>query len=248
MKTKLILVYLSFIVLHILFSKPPKEVQLGLSNLPAFQKFSNPLGCDKLGRDILSLYTYGTLSAILFSIPARIFCLISVIFLNLLVFSLGRVAEVFMNGLSAVFISIPSFLLGLILVYSLGQSLFTFFIAIFFIDWATIYETYQAKVSEIKLSNYVLASKLMGATKFFIFKKHILFEIFSLSKVLLITGIPSVIMTIAIFNFLGIDFGSDIFGPSLGEQISFSKDFFDSSYLSLISPILGILILLLLLS
>ena len=50
-------------------------------------------------------------------------------------------------------------------------------------------------------------------------------------------------MTISIYSYLGINFGSEFFGPGLGEQISFSKDYFDKSPFSVIMPVLGIFLL-----
>lgn len=246
MKKYFIILYLFILLIGILFTKPQKEVNLEKSNCKI--SLQNLLGCNKLGKDILALSVYGSLNAILFSIPARIFTLVILILMILMIFTTGYFVEKIIDSFSSVFLSIPSFLLGLIVLFSFGKSVFIFFLAIFLMDWATAYQTLMAKLTEVKSSNYVKASLVLGGNKFFIFKKHILMELILISKILFLTGIPSVIMTLSIFSFLGIDFGADYFGEGLGEQISFSKDYFYSSPLSMISPIIGILLLVLIFS
>jgi peptide/nickel transport system permease protein len=245
---KLSLFYILFLLLGIFLNSPPKEINLDLSNAKPFQTWEHPLGCDKLGRDIYSLLSYGSLSVFLFSIPARILTLLISTFIVFITYSTNKWFQLFIDSFASVFLSLPSFLVALILLYSIGQSSITFFISILITDWAMVYESLNAKLVELKLSPPVLASRSMGASHFFIFKFHLLPEMLSLLRVLFITGIPSVIMTLSIFSFLGMDFGSDYLGAGLGEQISFSKDYVSSSPLSVFAPILGILFLLLILS
>ena len=233
-------------IIGLIFTRPQTEVNLEKSNCKI--SYENLLGCNKLGKDILALSIYGSLNAILFSIPARILTIISLIFIILFIFLLGSFFEQFMDSLSSVFLSIPSFLLGLLILFSFEKSIFIFFVTIFLMDWASAYQTLMSKLTQLKNSPYLKASQVLGGSKFFIFKKHILLELFSIGKILFLTGIPSVIMTLSILSFLGIDFGSDYFGEGLGEQISFSKDYFYSSPLSLISPVFGILFLVLIFS
>ncbi len=246
MKKYFVVIYILFLLFGIIYTKPQKDVNLAKSNCKI--SLENLLGCNKLGKDILALNIYGSLNAILFSIPARILTLTILMFTILSVYTLGNFCLIIMDSISSVFLSIPSFLLGLIILFTFGKSIFIFFVAIFLMDWANAYQTYIAKLNEVKSSNYVKASLILGGSKFFIFKKHILLELLSISKILFLTGIPSVIMTLSILSFLGIDFGTDYFGEGLGEQISFSKDYFYSSPFSLLSPILGILFLVLIFS
>ncbi len=48
-------------------------------------------------------------------------------------------------------------------------------------------------------------------------------------------------MTLALFSYLGVSAGSDWFGPGLGEQISFARDYAYSAPLALAMPIFGII-------
>ena len=234
------ILFITSVLLGILVFKPPTEIKLEESHLPAFTSFSHPLGSDRLGRDIYAMYSYGVVSTFIFSIPARF---VTIVFSTLLVFFsywMGRQVLYFIEILSSVFISIPSLLIALVSVYTLGFGFFTQLYAIVLSDWAMVYESVQGKIREIRNRGNVIASICFGGSRFHVFKEHILTEALSIIYILFLTGIPSVVMTVSIFNYLGIDFGAEFLGPGLGEQISFSKDYFEKSPLSLITPTLGI--------
>ncbi|MCB1156746.1 MAG: ABC transporter permease subunit [Leptospiraceae bacterium] len=222
---------------------PPTEVELETALKAPFQDPYHILGKDRLGRDIYALYSYGILSTFVTAIPARLLTLSLAALSSLLSFSLGKYFETVLQMFSSVLISLPSLLIALVVVNALNTGFFAMLLAIILSDWAMTYESVQSKIREILGSGQAIASRAMGAGKIHIFKNHILPETRSIFYVLFITGIPSVIMTIAIFSFLGIDFTADVFGPGLGEQISFSKDYFDKSPLSLIMPTIGIFLL-----
>jgi peptide/nickel transport system permease protein len=98
----------------------------------------------------------------------------------------------------------------------------------------------KSKLKEINQSAYVLSSYASGASKGHVFRFHIVPSLVSLFSFLFVTGVPNVIMAIALFSFLGVDWSGDFLGPGLGEQIAFSADYFDKSPLAVIMPVFGI--------
>ncbi|MBE8398072.1 ABC transporter permease, partial [Leptospira borgpetersenii serovar Hardjo-bovis] len=78
------------------------------------------------------------------------------------------------------------------------------------------------------------------ASRVNIFQNHIFPSAFPVLKVLFTTGLPGVVMTLALFSYLGVSAGSDWFGPGLGEQISFARDYVYSAPFALAMPIVGI--------
>lgn len=239
------IIFILSILLGLVFFESPVEVNLHNSSMPAFITWEHPLGCDQLGRDVFALYAYGSFITFLISIPARCLTLFISVCFSFLSYATNKYFAFLIDSFASVFISIPSFLVALIVLYSLGSELIVFYVAIVVADWAFAYESIQGKIREVKDSGYVIASELMGAKKFYLFKKHIVPEIISILFILFVTGIPGVIMTVAIFSYMGIDFGTEFLGPGLGEQIAFSKDYFLVSPLALFTPILGILFLVL---
>lgn len=233
------------IIIGLVFFEAPVNVDLLQSSEKAFQSWKHPLGCDRLGRDIYALYAFGTFTTFLISIPARGITLFFSVCISFLSYASNKYINFIIDSFASVFLSLPSFLVAIIVLYSLGSELFVFYLAIVISDWAFAYESIQGKIREVKESGFVVAAKTMGANQYYLFQKHIFPEIISMLFILFVTGIPGVIMTVAIFSYMGIDFGTDFLGPGLGEQIAFSKDYFLVSPISLFTPILGILFLVL---
>ncbi len=204
--------------------------------------FSHILGCDRMGRDNFALLTYGIVTTILVAIPSRFFTLLLSLLFSLLVSYLPKTIQKAFQYFVFVFLSLPSLLTALIVIALLEPSFFAFLISIAVSDWAHSYEPLQVKIREILESGYVLVSRNMGASQLYIFRRHVLPELGVLFWSLFQTGIPAVIMTVSIFSYFGMDFGTEIFGPGLGEQISFSKDFVHISFLPVLLPILGVIL------
>ena len=141
-------------------------------------------GCDRLGRDILSLFCYGSIVTLILAIPSKIFSIIISLILSLLTYSGGRFMGLLISSLSSVFLSIPSLLIALVVIYSLGKNLEVFLLSIVLSDWAMSYETIHSKISEISNSGYVYVSKNFGASNFYIFKNHIFPQLIPILNVL----------------------------------------------------------------
>ncbi|TGL97015.1 ABC transporter permease subunit [Leptospira barantonii] len=222
----------------ILWKSPPTEVFLEDSFCSV--AWNHPFGCDRLGRDVYGLFSYGTVSTLLFSLPSRILTLAFSSLVCLFQYSLPFTGRWFFTPISSVFVSVPSLLIALLTVHALGQGPSVLVIAILLGDWAFSYETLQSKIRETDGSGFVLSSVFFGASRANVFRNHIFPATLPVLKVLFTTGLPGVVMTLALFSYLGVSAGSDWFGPGLGEQISFARDYAYSAPLALVMPILGI--------
>jgi peptide/nickel transport system permease protein len=232
--------FIFFLVGMIVF-QAPNYVNLEQANLSALQNWHHPFGCDRLGRDNWAMFSYGTFTTVLICIPARIFTLFfASSFAFLSYFQKGRFS-LFTDLLSSVFLALPSLLVALVAIAILPDSQWTIVIAIVFADWALSYETLQGKLREIKKSGFVSASISLGASSGHVFYFHLIPALRIILEFLFLTGIPSVIMTIALFSYLGINTNLLDFGPGLGEQISFSKDYFNKTPVSVLLPILCVI-------
>ncbi|PJZ67407.1 ABC transporter permease subunit [Leptospira wolffii] len=231
--------YVLLLVLGLLFFPAPTKVDLKESFLSP--SWGHPFGKDRLGRDVFSMFAYGSVATFLFAVPARILTLALASAIGLVSYSNTIIKNNIISPLSSVFVSLPSLLLALLVVQVFGSGPIPLFLAIVLGDWAQSYETIRAKIEEVSGSGYVLAATCFGASRSYIFRKHLLPQTFRILGILLTTGLPSVVMTLAIFGFLGISSGSEIFGPGLGEQIAFSKDYAERAPWALVFPTLGIL-------
>ncbi|WP_167731732.1 ABC transporter permease subunit [Leptospira stimsonii] len=228
----------ALVLTGILWKSPPTEVFLEDSFCSI--AWNHPFGCDRLGRDVLSLFSYGTFSTLLFSLPSRILTLLFSSLVCLFQYSIPFTGKWFFTPISSVFVSVPSLLVALLTVHALGNGPLVLVVAILLGDWAMTYETLQSKIRETDGSPYVLTSTFFGASRANVFWNHIFPSAMPVLKVLFTTGLPAVVMTLALFSYLGVSAGSDWFGPGLGEQISFARDYAYSAPLALVIPIVGI--------
>lgn len=222
----------------VLWKSPPTEVSLKESFCSV--GWIHPFGCDRLGRDVFSLFSYGAFSTLIFSLPARVITLLFSSLLCMTQYALPFTGRFLFTPISSVFVSVPSLLIALLTIHALGTGPAVLLIALVLGDWAFAYETLQSKIREIDGSGFVLAASFFGASKANVFRNHVFPSALPVLKVLFTTGLPGVVMTLALFSYLGVSAGGDWFGPGLGEQISFARDYAYSAPLALILPVLGI--------
>ncbi|TGL35836.1 ABC transporter permease subunit [Leptospira perdikensis] len=218
----------------------PVNVDLTNNNLPIFSP-GFMAGTDRLGRDNFALFCYGSLSTILLVVPARILTLFVSFVLSALSLFFPKRSEWVLSGIVSVSLAIPSLLFALVVMSLLPNHPFAIFVAILVADWALSYETLTAKIREIKQSPYLSASLCMGAKPYHLILLHYLPALRDMFGFLFFSGLPAVVMTTALFSYLGIQTSLGDTGPGLGEQISFSKDYFDKSPVSVLLPIVAIL-------
>ncbi len=235
--------FFMFFLIGLVTFHAPNSVRLEFANLGSFETINHPFGCDRLGRDNFAMFAYGSLGTIIVCIPARIFTLIfASIFAFLGNIQMARYSLV-TDLFSSIFLALPSLLVALVTIAILPDSQFTIIISIVLADWAMSYETMRGKLSEIRKSGFSSASKALGGSSLHVFVFHTIPALASTLEFLFLTGIPSVIMTIALFSYLGINTNLLDLGPGLGEQISFSKDYFNKTPVSVLLPIICVIAL-----
>lgn len=234
--------FFCLVLVGVIVLSAPTNVDLTHNNLPIFS-MGFLAGTDRLGRDNLALFCYGSLSTILLVVPARILTIIVSFVLSAFSLFFPKKSEWVLSGIVSVSLAIPSLLSALVVISLLPNNPFAIFIAILVSDWALSYETLTAKIREIKQSSYLSASLCMGAKPYQLIFLHYLPALRDMFGFLFFSGLPGVVMTTALFSYLGIQTSIGETGPGLGEQISFSKDYFDKSPVSVLLPIVAILTL-----
>ncbi|MCW7494528.1 ABC transporter permease subunit [Leptospira sp. 2 VSF19] len=234
--------FFSLVLIGVFVLSAPTNVDLNNNNLPMLSS-GYLAGTDRLGRDNLALFCYGSLSTIILVVPARILTIAVSFVLSAFSLYFPKRSEWILSGVVSVSLAIPSLLSALVVISLLPDNPFAIFIAILVSDWALSYETLTAKIREIKQSSYLSASLCMGAKPYHLILLHYLPALRDMFGFLFFSGLPGVVMTTALFSYLGIQTSIGETGPGLGEQISFSKDYFDKSPVSVLLPIVAILTL-----
>ncbi|MYC31384.1 MAG: ABC transporter permease [Chloroflexi bacterium] len=175
--------------------KPPVWVEGG--------SWNNPLGTDKLGRDMLSRIIYG--ARISLTIAA-----ISIVCGGIVGTTLGLVAgywgglwDHIIMRLVDIKISIPSILLALILAAALGPSYFTVIIVVALTLWTRYARLVRGEVLSLRAQDFISRAQVAGASTPRIIVRHLLPNVVNTIIVLATLEVGVVIILEASLSFLG---------------------------------------------
>jgi peptide/nickel transport system permease protein len=216
----------------------PVEVNLDIQfDPPSLQHL---FGADLYGRDLLSRVIYGArISLLIGFIPSAISMLIGAVLGVLAAFYGGWVDTLIMR-LADVVLAFPSIILAMVVTYTLGASLFTLFIALSVVGWAGAARVVRAQALAIKETDFVTASKAVGATNWRIMFNHIIPNCIAPILVLFTLSIPDAIMAEAGLSFLGV--GAQPPTPSWGLMVNEAQQYVFNAPWASILPGIAILI------
>ncbi len=162
------------------------------------------LGADDLGRDVLSRLIYGARISISVGVLSQLaIALVGVPIGALAGLKGGRLDYVVMRFID-VLSSLPTILFYIILMVALGAGFWNLILAMTLTGWIGIARLVRGQVLTLKNTDYVRASRAMGAGTFYILKKHILRNIISPIIVSIALGIPGAMLAEAGLSFLGL--------------------------------------------
>ncbi len=183
---------------------PHDPVAISLGNALQPPSADHWFGTDELGRDILSRIIYGT------RISLTIITIVSVIVgpIGLLVGTtagyFGGWYDTVMMRVTDIFLSFPSLILSLAFVAALGAGLENAIIAIALTAWPPIARLARAETLTFRSADYILASRMQGASKLRIIIKSIVPMCLPSVLVRITLSMATVILTAAGLGFLGL--------------------------------------------
>ncbi len=205
--------------------------------------FAHWLGTDDCGRDVLSRILYGgRISLQIGLIPTFISMVIGAV-LGLAAGYFGGKTDFIIMRLADIVLSIPSLLLAMVIMYTLGASMLNLFIALSMISWAGTARVIRSQTLSLKETEFVEASKVIGVRTWIILFRHILPNCLSSLMVLFTLNIPGSILTEASLSFLGV--GAQPPDTSWGLMISQGQEYFFQSPWLIFAPGMAILIIVL---
>ena len=186
-----------------LFPKDPLSI-VGSPLIPPFTNAALPLGTDSLGRDVVAGVVHGARASLAVGVSAAAAALlIGTIMGTLSGFAGGLIDEALMRVTDA-FQIVPSFLLALAFVSTIGASMPVVVLAIALGAWADPARLTRAQVLSIRERDYVAAARAIGMHPLDIAFRQILPN--ALPPVLALAAIivAAAILTEAALSFLGL--------------------------------------------
>jgi len=206
--------------------------------LPANQHFL--LGTDHLGRDVLSRLIWGARISLFIGIASNILAILIAIPVGAIAAYVGGWVETVLMRFTDVVMSFPMLLLAIALSAVLEPGLGTVIIIISLIYWSYLARIVYSKVKSVKMMEFVLAARAMGATSFRILWCHIIPHLMSEVLVYATLGIAQTVLTEASMSYLGVGVRPPT--ATWGGMITESQAFYRTAPWLMIYPGLALII------
>lgn len=198
------------------------------------------MGTDFIGRDILSRMIYGARISLIIGLVPTIISLTIGTTLGMIAGYLGGKVDYLIMCLADICMFFPSILLAMVVMYTLGSSLFNIFIALSIVGWGGTARIIRSQTLTIKEKEFVEVAIAMGVGKHTLMWRHIFPNTIPSLAVLFTLNVPAAIMSEAGLSFLGV--GAQPPTPSWGLMISRGKEFLFSAPWVTIMPGIAIFI------
>ncbi len=161
-------------------------------------------GTDKMGRDLFLRTWLGTRISLFVAISAVVIDIFFGMIYGLISGYFGGKVDTVMQRIQEIISSIPSLVILTLLLIVLDASIYTIILALMITGWVGMSRIARAQVLKIKEEEFVLASKTLGASSFFIIFKNILPNIFGQLIIMSMFSIPNAIFYEAFLAFVGL--------------------------------------------
>lgn len=175
-------------------------------------------GTDVLGRDLWVRVWKGTRISLFIAFVAVVIDVVFGMMFGLISGYFGGKVDAVMQRFLEIVNSIPQLVVLTLLLMIMKASLTTIIIALMFTGWIAMSRITRAQVLKVKEQEYILASRTLGASHFFIIFKQILPNIFGQIIIMSMFSIPNAIFYEAFLAFIGL--GLPVPEASLGTLIN----------------------------
>jgi ABC-type dipeptide/oligopeptide/nickel transport system permease subunit len=201
------------------------------------------LGSDRWGRDVFSRLVYGSRASIFLALTAAPLAALLGMLVGVTAGYVGGWLETLLMRFSDLFSAFPAILFSVLMILilrdqPLGQmlnGLLTLTIAFAAIAWVSLARLLRSVVLEIKQRPFVEAAHALGASHWYIIRRHILPHILGLAGAWMVNAIPQVILLEAGLGYLGIEITRAVEGNEFSVT-SWGGLFFEGRKLLLSNP------------
>ena len=189
--------------------------------------WEHPFGTTSSGEDILLGVIHGMEVSMMVGLTATVLSVLIAAAISLVaVYYGGWVDEIAFRWVD-IQITFPAFFLYLLLVYSLGGSLFLLILIFGFIQWGGGARLMRSEALQRREEPYITASKAAGASPIWTIRRHLLPNISNTVITYATLSIPGIILAEAALSFLGLGDPTMI---SWGQMITDGQDLLSTAW------------------
>ena len=205
---------------HLIMTKDPGYMDLAHYNEAPGGEFL--FGTDTMGRDIFSMIWYGGRISLLIGVLATLISTVLAIVFGSVSGCAPAWLDALLMRLTEIFLSVPNLLLVIFLLAAAGKSnVITISAVIGMTSWTSIAKVVRTEVRQIRNSEYVIASRCMGGSFFYILWHHLAPNFFSSIMFMVVMNIRSAIVAESTLSFMGIGLPLEVI--SWGSMLSLSE-------------------------
>jgi ABC-type dipeptide/oligopeptide/nickel transport system permease subunit len=206
-----------------LFTKTDPSAQAYLTQALAFPSAEFWFGVDDLGRDFFTRVVYGARVSLSIGFAAATFSLLIGIPLGAIAGYFGGWIDWFIMRVIEIFSVVPPLLAAMLLGALAGGGYFTIITIAALFGWFGVCLLVRAQVKSFREKEFVRASKALGASPWYILRRHVIPNSLSPIIVGFVLAMPGAMMLEASLSFLGIGVAPPT--PSWGQMINVGINF-----------------------
>lgn len=180
------------------------------------------MGCDHLGRDLLSLWLVGGRASLLVGLLAALVATALGLLVGTSCGMVGGIYDFLVMRAVDVLMSLPVLPLLFVAGWIFGRSLIGMTLVIGLLSWMSLSRVVRSRVLSIRSLPYVEVLRMGGVSLPAALLRHVLPQVMPLALVYLVLGLPGAVMAEASLSFLGL---GDPSVPSWGRMIGEARSF-----------------------
>jgi peptide/nickel transport system permease protein/oligopeptide transport system permease protein len=189
----------------------------------SFPSTEHVFGVDSMGRDFFSRIVYGARVSLGVGVAGAFLSLVIGVPLGTLAGYKGGFADWFVMRIVEIFSVIPPLLIAILIAALVGGGVRNVIIISSLFGWVGVCRLVRGQILTTKNREFISASKVIGASPFYIITRHLLPNSISPIIVGFVLSIPGAMMLEASLSFLGVGINPPI--PSWGQMINEGLDF-----------------------